>query len=202
MKHIIYIFLVILIIILFYKYERFTNRDLSSLTPEQLKRLDDMLANNEAAINNIAATDLEAIINLSSMYKDGELKVNKLHVVDSVVIDKNLEVKNNLDVTNNSNFKNELKVTNNKLKVGNENILNKINSVANTATHANNVANNSIQHGGYMSLVMDYGSSGAGCGGYCRYVQSDGKHNVMIDVQKHIGRDGRKHKFLVHKESR
>ena len=201
MKHIIYIFLVILIIILFYKYERFTNRDLSSLTPEQLKRLDDMLANNEAAINNIAATDLEAIINLSSMYKDGELKVNKLHVVDSVVIDKNLEVKNNLDVTNNSNFKNELKVTNNKLKVGNENILNKINSVANTATHANNVANNSIQHGGYMSLVMDYGSRGCAPNnrGYCRYVYLNGK-NIYSDHEATA--KSNRYKFLVHKESR
>ena len=66
--------------------------------------------NNESFLN-LPKQDLEGLQNLSSMYKNGQLKITKLHVTDDVQFDKNLNVNEkitskNLNVNENITSKN------------------------------------------------------------------------------------------------
>ena len=53
---------------------------------------------------NISNQDLEGLQNLSSMYKNGELKIAKLHVTDNAQFDKDINTKQNIVFNNGNNW--------------------------------------------------------------------------------------------------
>ena len=87
MKHIKYLFQFILIILFFLIFRK----------------------SNEA-LTNISKQDLEGIQNITSMYKNGELKVAKLHVTDDAQFDKKISSKN-LHIKDNAQFDKNITVT-------------------------------------------------------------------------------------------
>ena len=83
-----YIFNILVIIILFFLIFRKSNE----------------------ALTNITKQDLEGIQNITSMYKNGELKVAKLHVTDDAQFDKNISSKN-LHIKDNAQFDKNITAT-------------------------------------------------------------------------------------------
>ena len=81
---IILIIIVIVIILLYKKFfdEKFTRMvDYSALTPEQLAALDKLLDGSPTDIRSIAATDMEAILNVTSIIKDGGIPIPKGSII-------------------------------------------------------------------------------------------------------------------------
>ena len=60
--------------------------------------------NKNENFSNISKQDLEGLQNIASMYKNGELKVAKLHVTDNAQFDKDINTKQNIVFNNGNNW--------------------------------------------------------------------------------------------------